>query len=187
MGCTNDLWHQQLDKASQDALFSAFQYSHTPFDYCYLEHMSLDQLKQYRVLFYPHACIMTKERAKLLEEYVAQGGCLVFGCRGGYKDISGHRVAETLPGLLRRLTGTDILEYSIISPEDNFIDIQWKKIKFSTNISHELLTSMDGAESIASYTNGDYARSSAVIYNHYGKGEVYYFGSVFTEMAQKYF
>ena len=183
----NDLWHQQLDKASQDALFSAFQYSHTPFDYCYLEHMSLDQLKQYRVLFYPHACIMTKERAKLLEEYVAQGGCLVFGCRGGYKDINGHCVAETLPGLLRRLTGTDILEYSIISPEDNFIDIQWEKIKFSTNIFHELLTSMDGAESIASYTNGDYAGSSAVIYNHYGKGEVYYFGSVFTEMAAKIF
>lgn len=179
----NDLWHQQIDHASRNGLFAAFQYSHTPFDHCYLEHMSLEQLKKYRVLFYPHACIMTKARAELLEEYAAQGGCLVFGCRGGYKDIHGHCVTEKLPGLLRRLTGTDIPEYSLKSPEENSVDIQWENIRFSAQVFHELLTPIDSAGSIASYTEGDYAGSSAVIRNRYGKGEIYYFGSVFTEEA----
>ena len=78
-----DVWHQRVDDASQKAFFAAAQKSHTPLDYVYLDHADAQMLATYKVLIYPHAAIMTQERAQLLKEYVEQGGTLVTGCRSG--------------------------------------------------------------------------------------------------------
>ena len=67
-----------MDKESQKNLFAAAQLTHTPVDFVYLRKgTSLEELKRYEVLFYPHAVILTEERVKLLEDYVASGGKLV--------------------------------------------------------------------------------------------------------------
>ena len=121
-----DHWHSRVDRVSQDSLFVALQQAHAPFDYIYMkEDMTIDALCQYEVLFYPHAVILTKERMALLEEYVRRGGKLVMGCRTGYKDIHGKCVMDYLPGLAAALTGTDIPEYSFVSPEDGKVMIDW--------------------------------------------------------------
>ena len=48
------------------------------------EETNLKDLEKYELLVYPHATILTKERAEILTQYVANGGKLVMGCRTGY-------------------------------------------------------------------------------------------------------
>lgn len=182
-----DLWHRKIDWASDDALFYACQKSHTPFDYCYLDHSTAEDLKKYQVIFYPHAVILNAERVKLLEEYVRQGGCLVLGCRAGYKNENGRCVTEKLPGLLRRLTGVDIPEYTAITPELDGVMAEWDSTPLPTAIFNDVLEPLDSAEIIGRYTEGYYAKTGALIRNRFGKGSVYYFGGAFTEEAVKVF
>jgi len=182
-----DVWHGRVDSASQKALFAAAQYSHTPVDFVYVEHATLEQLAKYKVLFYPHATIMTKERADLLKAYVEQGGQLVFGCRTGYKDITGQCVMVKLPGLVSGLTGTDIPEYSFIAPDAGKVTIDWNGTELDAAVFADQLEPLEGAKQEGVYTADYYAGTGALISNEVGKGKVYYYGTAFTEQAAHVF
>lgn len=135
-----DRWHGRVESASQNGLFTAMQLAHVPFDYVYMEGVSgCDDLKQYDLLFYPHASILTRERMAILEEYVAAGGKLVMGCRTGYKDMNGQCVMECLPGLAARLTGTDIAEYTFVPPDEGRIMADWGGTKMEAAVFNDLL------------------------------------------------
>lgn len=178
-----DVWHKGVEEASQNALFAACQHTHTPYDYCYLDHTTLEKLLNYRILFYPHATIMTKERANLLTKYVEQGGCLIMGCRSGYKDEHGKCVMDKLPGLLSQLMGTDCPEYSLISPEVKSVAVEWEGTKLETIVFNDILAPIGDGEVVGYYTESYYAGAPALIRNRYGKGETYYYGGAFTEAA----
>lgn len=184
-----DNWHRRVEKFSQDSLFMAFQKLHTPFDYVYLrEDLKAEELNKYEVLFYPHATILTKERMALLEEYVSAGGKLVMGCRTGYKDLTGKCVMDRLPGLAAKVTGTDIPEYSFVSPEDGHVFAEWDGEKIEAAIFNDLLKSAgEQAEVLGTYTDSYYAGTPALIRNHFGKGEAYYFGGAFGVDAAEVF
>ena len=184
-----DKWHQRVESVSQDGLFMALQQTHTPFDYVYLrEELSSEALQKYEVLFYPHAAILTEERMALLEAYVAAGGKLVMGCRTGYKDLSGRCVMEYLPGLAAKVTGTDIQEYSFVSPEDGHVYVDWDGETAEAAVFNDLLAPVgENAEVMASYTDSYYAGTPALIRNRFGKGETYYFGGAFTVDTAKLF
>lgn len=184
-----DNWHKRVESFSQDSLFLAFQQLHTPFNYIYFnESLNREELKKYDVLFYPHATILTRERAALLEEYVAQGGKLVMGCRTGYKDLTGKCVMERLPGLAANVTGTDIPEYTFVSPEDGHVYADWNGEKIEAAIFNDLLEPAgEQAEVLATYTDSYYAGTPALIRNHFGKGEAYYFGGAFAVNTVKKF
>ena len=131
-----DRWHERVETVSQNALFTALQQSHVPFDYVYLEsHKTLESLQQYEVLIYPHASILTKERMVLLEQYVAAGGKLVMGCRTGYKDLNGKCVMNHLPGLAAKVTGTDIPEYSFVAPDDGHVMVDLEHPRSKSRIA----------------------------------------------------
>lgn len=178
-----DRWHARVDSVSQNALFVVLQQTHTPFDYVYLEnHQDAESLRQYDLLFYPHASILTGERMKVLEDYVAAGGRLVMGCRTGYKDLNGKCVMDYLPGLAARLTGTDIPEYSFAAPDEGRITVEWEGAEFEAAVFHDLLAPVgEDAQILGTYTSGTYAGTPALIRNRFGKGEAYYFGGAFGE------
>lgn len=178
-----DRWHARVDSVSQNALFVVLQQTHTPFDYVYLEnHQDAESLRQYDLLFYPHASILTGERMKVLEDYVAAGGRLVMGCRTGYKDLNGKCVMDYLPGLAARLTGTDIPEYSFAAPDEGRITVEWEGAEFEATVFHDLLAPVgEDAQILGTYTSGTYAGTPALIRNRFGKGEAYYFGGAFGE------
>lgn len=184
-----DVWHGRVDRASQKALFEACQLTHTPFDYCYLDHVKeAEELADYQVLFYPHGAIMTKEKKELLENYVKNGGTLVVGCRSGYKDSRGQCVMEKLPGMLKEVTGTDIPEYTFISPaEGGKVTVDWEGTSIEAAVFSDLLAPEEGAEVVASYTSNYYAGTPAMIRHSYGKGQAYYFGGAFTEKTAEVF
>lgn len=184
-----DNWHSRVDSVSQRSLFIQLQKSHTPFDYVYMEnHTTLESLKQYEVLFYPHANILTRERMELLEQYVNAGGKLIMGCRTGYKDIHGKCVMDHLPGLASKVTGTDIPEYSFVAPDDGKVFAQWDSDVFEAAVFNDLLAPVgEQAEVLGTYVSSYYAGTPALIRNSFGRGEAYYFGGAFGEDAVKVF
>ena len=140
------------------------------------------------MLFYPHATIMTEEKKALLEEYVRNGGTLVVGCRSGYKDERGQCVMDKLPGMLKEVTGTDIPEYTMISPaECGKVTVDWDGTTVEAAVFSDLLAPEEGAETVGVYTSNYYAGTPALIRHSYGKGQAYYFGGAFTEKTAEVF
>lgn len=184
-----DVWHKRVEDVSEAGLFQASQLTHTPMDYIYLTvDTKVEELSKYPVLFYPHAVIMTKERAILLEAYVEGGGCLIFGCRTAYKDDTGKCVSERLPGLVQKLSGTDITEYSFISPEDGQVFVDWEGELIEAAVFNDLLSPLgENAKIAGRYISNYYAGTPGLIQNTFGKGKVYYFGGAFTRETAKVF
>lgn len=174
-----DHWHGRLSEASEKGLFTALTLTHTPCDYVYLPE-ALEELKRYPVLIYPHPCIMTEERARILTDYVREGGTLIVGCRAGYKDERGQAVSEKLPGLLTELLGVDVPEYGLLPPEE--------PAPVSEPGGYEAAVFLDEAvplgkeaEALEAWTAPSGERTPALIRHPFGKGETWYYASVFTE------
>ena len=184
-----DIWHGDVDRLSQQSLFLAAQKSHTPMDYVYLrEDTTAEDLKKYQVIFYPHPVIVNQQRAAILEEYVKDGGCLVLGCRSGYKDMTGKCVMDRLPGLLAKISGTDIPEYTRVNPDDEPVYIDWDGIRLEAAVFNDQLEPLTAdAQVLGRYENCYYAGSPGLICNVLGAGKVYYFGAAFTEETARVF
>lgn len=184
-----DIWHGDVDRLSQQSLFLAAQKSHTPMDYVYLrEDTTAENLKKYQVIFYPHPVIVNQQRAAILEEYVEDGGCLVLGCRSGYKDMTGKCVMDRLPGLLAKISGTDIPEYTRVNPDDEPVYIDWDGIRLEAAVFNDQLEPLTAdAQVLGRYENCYYAGTPGLICNVLGAGKVYYFGAAFTEETARVF
>ncbi len=184
-----DIWHGDVDRLSQQSLFLAAQKSHTPMDYVYLrEDTTAENLKKYQVIFYPHPVIVNPQRAAILEEYVEAGGCLVLGCRSGYKDMTGKCVMDRLPGLFAKISGTDIPEYTRVNPDDEPVYIDWDGIRLEAAVFNDQLEPLTAdAQVLGRYENCYYAGTPGLICNALGAGKVYYFGAAFTEETARVF
>ncbi|MCR5272837.1 MAG: beta-galactosidase [Lachnospiraceae bacterium] len=176
-----DAWHQKMEQCSKIGIYEASQFTHTPLDFVYLnEDVSAKDLKKYKVLFYPHAVIMTEEEAKVLKDYVNDGGTLVFGCRAGQKKESGICTQELLPGLVRDLCGTDVTEYTLVGPDEKRY-VNWDGKKIEAAVFNDELHAIGDGKVLATYEDCYYAGSGALVENHYGKGRTFYFGGAFTK------
>lgn len=184
-----DIWHGDVDRLSQQSLFLAAQKSHTPMDYVYLrEDTTAENLKKYQVIFYPHPVIVNPQRAAILEEYVEAGGCLVLGCRSGYKDMTGKCVMDRLPGLFAKISGTDIPEYTRVNPDDEPVYIDWDGIRLEAAVFNDQLEPLTAdAQVLGRYENCYYAGTPGLICNVLGAGKVYYFGAAFMEETARVF
>ncbi len=178
-----DVWHGHVEKCSKDGIYEAAQWSHTPLDYVYLTgDDEWKKIKNYKVLFYPHAVILTKERAELLKKYVEEGGTLVLGCRTGYKDVHGKCVRSYLPGYAREMSGTDVLEYSFVAPDEAPVYTAWDGEKVEVSVFMDMLAPLgENARVLSRYENGMYSGEPALICNSLGKGQIYYFGGAFNK------
>ena len=184
-----DVWHEKVEWKSQLSIFEAAQRTHTPMDYIYLrDDVTAEDLKPYTVLFYPHPVLISDERKAVLEEYVKNGGCLVLGCRSGYKDMYGRCVMDKLPGKFAEMSGVDIPEYTLVSPENKDIVIDWDGTKLEAAVFNDQLKAVgEHAEVLGMYENCYYAGAAGLIKNIYGAGIVYYFGAAFSEKTAEVF
>ena len=182
-----DKWHERIDWASETAIFSACQRTHTPLDYVYLDHTTPEEMAGYSVLFYPHPALMNAERVELLRRYVEQGGTLVLGCRSAYKDMNGRCVMDNLPGLLSDLTQADVTEYSFIAPDAGRVVIDWNGTELEASIFTDLVDAVGSGRLEGTYASDYYAGSGALVSNRVGDGTVYYYGTAFSEQAARVF
>lgn len=181
-----DEWQKTLDETSIWGLFQACQRVHTPFDYIYIDHCENIDLG-YKAVFYPHGAICNDRHVEILTRYVEQGGILILGCRTAYKDKNGICVTDKLPGILRELTGTDIPEYTAVAPDTGHVRAVWGRDTIETTLFNDQLQPLDGAKVLASYDEGYYKGAGVLIHHSYGRGETYYWGSVFTPDTARIF
>ena len=178
----HDRWHQMVHWQSEEAVFEAAQKGHMPLDMLYLrENTTLADLRKYPVLVYPHATIMTQERADLLTAYVKAGGTLIIGCRTGYKDAQGHCVMRPQPGLMADLAGTYVEEFTCASPAEEPAWADWDGARLDTLLFNDVLEEpfAPNAKVLARYASGYYAGKPALVENRVGEGRVLFLGSAF--------
>ena len=179
-----DNWHRRITRQSEDALFETSQLCHTPMDMLYLEpYTALKDLKKYKALIMPHASIMTEKKAALLEEYVRQGGVLVIGCRSGYKDEFGRCPMAPQPGLLQKLTATDVMDYTFASPAEEEPYALWNGQRMPMPVFNDVLTPLEGANVLARFASSYYAGEAALTEHRLGEGRVLHLGGALSREA----
>ena len=176
-----DAWHRRVQSASEQAVFEVSQLTHTPYDMLYLQpETTLDDLARYPVLIYPHAEILTPERAALLKAYAEQGGTLLIGCRTGQKDADGHCVMQPMPGLLSAISGTQVEDFTLCSPAEPAVTATWNGEALDMPVFNDVLTAAPGAKVLARYASSYYADEAALVENAVGRGRVLHLGSAFS-------
>lgn len=174
-----DQWHGPLSRHSEDIWFKALQLKHIPADILQMEYMNDEILKKYQLLVYPHAAVMTEERAALLERYVRSGGKIIFGCRSGYKDANGRCLMQRAPGYLKELCGMQVKDYTLVRNNEPVPEIRFEGAAVKAPMLNDILEP-DGAEVLGVYSGAYYEDEAAVTKNQYGKGCACYHGSAFT-------
>ncbi len=177
-----DTFHRRIARQSEAEIFAAAELNHTPYDILYLtDETRRAELEKYPVLIWPHPVIVTEKRAEVLKEYVDAGGTLIIGCRSGYKDISGRCVMMPQPGLLQKITGTDVREFSFASPNEDPVTARWNGESVSLPVCNDVLTPcLENTAVLAYYENSYFAWEPAVTEHRSGKGRAVHVGSTFT-------
>lgn len=178
-----DAWHRVVAGASEKAIFRKTQLTHTPLDMVYLsENTEICELQKYKVLIYPHPLIITPQKMEVLTQYVEGGGTLIIGARSGQKDIQGHCVGESMPGLFAKLTGTEVHDFTLIGPSDEASVINWNGQKLNTGVFNDILSvTSDDSKVLAAYESDYYAGAPALVERTAGKGKILHFGGTFTD------
>ena len=179
-----DAWHGRLHKPSLWEIFEGAQRTHTPYDEVWLtDDTEAAELAKYPVLIYPHAVIMTEARARLLEEYVRQGGALIIGCRTGYKDANGQCVMLPQPGLLAGIAGTDVVEYTFASPAEEAPTVLWDGETIDAPVFQDILHAHEGTKVLARHNSSWFKGEPALTEHAVGKGRVLHWGACFSAAA----
>ncbi|RCW77287.1 beta-galactosidase [Saliterribacillus persicus] len=184
-----DKWYGNFIGQSKEAWFKAFQYNHIPVDLTNInKKTTVDHLSKYDILIYPHAAILTKETAKLLTNYVEQGGKIVFGCRTGYKDLTGQPYQKAFPGYIADLVGITVSDFTLVGAYEAApkVSLFNKDEQEALGFNEILHADNDDVEILGHFTNDYYAGEPALTKRNHGKGTAYYFGGVFSyEIAEK--
>ncbi len=132
--------------------------------------VTLSQLKQYKILFLPFQIVMRPEVAKVLKEYVKQGGWLVADARTATIDQLDFAY-RTNPG-----AGLDSL-FGATSPDwtaaKKYFSVRvtampgQADLTFEGKYFREILDPFPGAKVIGTYISDG---APALVENHYGKG-----------------
>ena len=79
-----DAWHGRVERESGKGFLSC-QRKHTPFDFCYLDHMKAEELSKYQVLFYLMQPMLTQQMTDKLTAYVEQGAVWCWAAAPGIR------------------------------------------------------------------------------------------------------
>lgn len=187
-----DMWHGPLNDFSEDGWFTAAQLTHTPLDFIYLQQnesmeTTIDNLIKYKLIVYPHATILTKQTAALLQSYVEQGGILIMGARTGYKDQFGRCPMRPMPGYASSLCGVKVTDYTHLGPGDDMEYADWEGEIIDAPVFNDILEPIGGAKVSAVFKGNYYDGLPALVTNTIENGITYYFGAGFSADTAKIF
>jgi beta-galactosidase len=139
-------------------------------------------LSSYKIVFYPHAHILTASDTEVLEEYVEAGGTLVFGCWSGYRDKNHWCYDKEGRAFYEAFVGVRVADFTVAPPDEKSeICFAGSTGYVEAPIFNEVLDVHDReVEILASYAASYYAGTPAVTLRRKGRGRVIHFGSFFT-------
>lgn len=140
-------------------------------------------LARYKLVLAPDLSLMPDETARMLNQYVKNGGVLLADCRTGVKDCNNLCHERTLPGLLSSVLGIRIEEYGALGEDTSYtvkgaegLDGTYTAIRYVDWVTP------DGAKTIANYADQWHMKPfSAVTCHRFGKGKGWYVGTVLKE------
>ncbi len=150
---------------------SAFAKAHIPFDQVWTD----GSLDGYKIVIAPHLKVIDKQIVDQYTSFVTKGGTLVIGAQSGTKDRNLHMRLATRPTLLRKLTGIEVDDWSVLKQDES------RNATFEDNDSIQLTGFVErlrlrGATALATWTTDDdlIDSASAITINKVGKGQVIY-------------
>jgi len=150
--------------------------------------------KKYKVLAIPVMQIIDEKLKIKIEQFVKDGGTVIFSFRSGIKDRNNNLYfGLENPCLIKELTGITIDESESLQKDVKISSID-KKYKGKANVWRDIIT-IDSAEILYKYTDDFYSNKACITKNKFGKGNVYYIGAgidedilseIFKEIIQKH-
>ncbi len=156
---------------------------HQYYRYFYEHHIPVDMIpidadfSRYKVVVAPVLYMVKEGVAEALESFVANGGTVITGFMSGIVGQSDNVHLGGYPGPLRKMCGVWAEEIDALAPGQSntlqFADGGQSKCGLLCDILH-----LEGAEALAEYGEDFYAGTPAVTKNSFGKGCVYYVGTM---------
>jgi beta-galactosidase len=170
-------------EASELGVYQAFSERHLAADVLPLSGVQKPaDLAGYRIVFFPHAHVLTAADVKPLEDYVEGGGTLVFGCWSAYRDRNHWCYDAAGRAFYEQLTGSRVADFTVV-PHGTTSAIRFagSDLPLEAPIFNEVLAiSGDQVSVLASYISDYYAGYAAVTLYQRGRGRVVHFGCFFT-------
>ncbi|CAN5655957.1 beta-galactosidase [soil metagenome] len=133
-------------------------------------------LSSYRLVIAPSLYLVTDDSVQNIRRFVADGGSLLMSFFSGIVDGRDHIRLGGYPAPFRELLGLRIEDFVPMAAEEgNNLDAQ-DNGSFACRLWADLIH-LEGAESLASYTDDFYAGTPAVTRNVFGEGAAYYLGT----------
>jgi beta-galactosidase len=173
---------QQRD-AGERAVYQALSERHLSADVRALSSLQRSgDLSAYKIVFFPHAHVLTGEDIVPLIEYVEGGGTLVFGCWSGYRNRNHWCYDAAGKAFFENFVGVRIEDFTVVVPgEVSTIRFLTSNDPVEAPFFNEVLAPVTGdVRVLACYTSDYYADRPAVSLRNRGQGRVAYFGSFFT-------
>ena len=139
-------------------------------------------LAAYKVVFFPHAHILTAADLKPLLEYAEAGGTLVFGCWSAYRDRKHWCYSADDKAFFEGLVGVRVADFTTVTPgETSTLRFEHAGSLVPAPVFNEVLAvADDNVTVLAAYTSDYYADQPGVTVHRKGEGRVVYFGTFFT-------
>jgi beta-galactosidase len=131
-------------------------------------------LSSYRLVIAPNLYLVTDDSVENILQFVTEGGTLLMSFFSGIVDGRDHIRLGGYPAPFKDLLGLSIEDFvPMATGETNHLDTTGGA---SCDLWADLID-LEGAEPLASYTDGFYAGTPAVTRNVYGEGAAYYLGT----------
>lgn len=161
-----------------------------------------EELSGYDVVLAPTLMLAHRETMEHLYRFADRGGCVVLTNRSGVKDETNCCCMEALPAGYTDLIGAHVTEYDCIGMERQRISwvedscrAEYDRIRQGLEQSGKIpgggelavspecthwcdLLETETAQALAVYDDAFYRGTAAVTQNQYGRGQVYYLGTI---------
>ena len=166
------------------ALFSR----NVPLDYVHVDRLSIDKLRQYKLVIFPYPLMLPQASAQILTEYVRGGGALVAEARLAWNNERGH-ASDRIPGLgLWEVMGCR--EAAIATAPNGRTTIRWDTADLPGLLAGAVLPARWYKETleplsavarvVARFDDG----AAAAVMSSFGKGRTLMLGSYVSASAQ---
>ena len=156
---------------------------HAYYDYFYQRNIPVDMIpadgdfSRYSIIAAPLLYMVRDGMAQALETFVEKGGTLITGFMSGIVDQSDNVHLGGYPGPLRKMAGIWVEEIDALAPEQSNRIVLEDGSEAPCRMLCDLMH-LEGARCLAQYGDDFYKGTPAVTQNAFGKGFVYYIGTV---------
>jgi beta-galactosidase len=133
-------------------------------------------LSSYRLIIAPNLYLVTDDSVENIRRYVSDGGTLLMSFFSGIVDGRDHIRLDGYPAPFMELLGLRIEDFVPMAAKERNRLQTHNGGSYACDLWTDLIH-LEGAESLASYTEDFYAGTPAVTRNVFGQGVAYYLGT----------